>query len=690
VVAAGLASAPLQYSFVALMKPPGVVSVQPLTGSLLGGTLITITGTGFNSIAAVRLVELLDASLHPTGRVLSCAWDAAGSTGTMCNDTAILCLAPSNADGTGYRFSIQVSVGGSLASYAGGLWRYFAPAVLSITPVSLPPLPLQDQTIYIVGREFGTVVGVLAVDGRAAIVLSWSNTQVSCRAPRGVRSSAPVIVIAASTMSSNMGPGNTVALSYRPPVVLGVSHGCSPTSGGGAIVITGNDFNAMHMDADRYSSISSGSIGVSVWLSKNSAAMPSPPWSALGVATATSRLLSCRVDASMASPCFNASCISCVLPSAAGRQWSIVVVNHDTVDASVWQSSPASSSSSSFFIDYDSPVLIGITASDDTSWFASGGFTISVTGSNFGPFPPVVTIGGRPCSVVPGSTSHTSLQCVAPARDYSQQGVEAVVVQLDDSSNGLAVLYDSPLVTAVMPAVVSAVPLNDGEPLFISGLNFGSGKGDILAESPHVVTVGSVNCTNVQWVSDNCLTCAPLLERLLVGSHVVTVSLRNISTRASINVTSHPSRSMVAVRAECPVGYYGREGEHCETCPIGAVCRGGLSDPVSMPGYYPRARTQFLLCQPPDACAGDANATVLTVSGSAVACSRNYAGDRCASCAVGSYRLNGTCRTCPNTAWLLFFLLSLVIIASVAVAVYFSERRVNFAVLSIGVVCLIV
>jgi hypothetical protein len=45
------------------------------------------------------------------------------------------------------------------------------------------------------------------------------------------------------------------------------------------------------------------------------------------------------------------------------------------------------------------------------------------------------------------------------------------------------------------------------------------------------------------------------------------------------------------------------------------------------------------------------------------------------------------CITCPATAWLLFLLFSLAILAAVTSAVYLSKKRINMAGLSVGLVC---
>ena len=46
----------------------------------------------------------------------------------------------------------------------------------------------------------------------------------------------------------------------------------------------------------------------------------------------------------------------------------------------------------------------------------------------------------------------------------------------------------------------------------------------------------------------------------------------------------------------------------------------------------------------------------------------------------------GSCHACPNTAWLLFLLFSIGLVVLVALSVYLSKKRLNLAVLGIGVV----
>ena len=53
---------------------------------------------------------------------------------------------------------------------------------------------------------------------------------------------------------------------------------------------------------------------------------------------------------------------------------------------------------------------------------------------------------------------------------------------------------------------------------------------------------------------------------------------------------------------------------------------------------------------------------------------------------VAVCRKGDICKKCPNTAWLLFLMFALVLIALVAVSVYLSKKRLSLAILGIGVV----
>ncbi len=58
----------------------------------------------------------------------------------------------------------------------------------------------------------------------------------------------------------------------------------------------------------------------------------------------------------------------------------------------------------------------------------------------------------------------------------------------------------------------------------------------------------------------------------------------------------------------------------------------------------------------------------------------------CAPVCPPPTRLREKCRKCPNTAWLLFLLFSVGLVCLAPVSVYLSRKRLNLAVLGIGVV----
>ncbi len=50
------------------------------------------------------------------------------------------------------------------------------------------------------------------------------------------------------------------------------------------------------------------------------------------------------------------------------------------------------------------------------------------------------------------------------------------------------------------------------------------------------------------------------------------------------------------------------------------------------------------------------------------------------------FRLRNYCEPCPNTAWLLFLMFALALIVLVGISMYLSKKRLNLAILGIGIV----
>ena len=437
---------------------------------------------------------------------------------------------------------------------------------------------------------------------------------------------------------------------------------------------------------------------MTVWLAR-AGTLPSPPWQS------SSSLLQCT------GVVVNGSLVTCTIPAGTGTGWRVVVVNHavspsaEPVPADAPSAQWQCSTETAFTLSYNPPTIAGI-ASVGAARPAAGGFLLVITGANFGATPPLVTVGSLACDNVtspPSASPHSVVTCAAPPRQLDDDAAAVVVTQGGLQCAAAMVPYDSPVVYDARPATLVAVvtPTARRSDLTVIGTNFGvryrpqvAGNHTVTLSPPSSSSSSSsaVDCGAVQWVSDGVLVCT-VIGDVAVGPYTVTVSINGQGPRTG-------AAAAVTVAAVCPPAMYGGAGEACRPCPLGARCDGAASDPVALPGYYPLSREAFDECAPAVACTGgvsaaqvqsgvattgalDGNGTLTVV---VTPCARNYMGVRCAVCAPGAYRLKGACVGCPNTAWLLFLLFFVAIVVLVGIAVYLSQKRINLAGLSIGVV----
>jgi hypothetical protein len=252
---------------------------------------------------------------------------------------------------------------------------------------------------------------------------------------------------------------------------------------------------------------------------------------------------------------------------------------------------------------------------------AVGGFVLLITGSQLSTAPEV-TVSGEPCAVRWLSSDHGSVACVAPPRRVDVPTV-VVVRSGSMSSNAAAFAYDPPVVTAVSPRAFTAVRVSGVLPrITVTGVNFGVLRADI--RSRHRVFVGDAACVSVLWRSDSELVCT-FDGEVNAGWHAVSVWVLDDVSRGNSSVVNDTATS---IRALCPEGMFGSDGERCMACPEGAVCAGGDAELVAAQGYYRTAHLVFEACAPKSACLGGVNST----------CHRDYEGVRCATCRSGAYR----------------------------------------------------
>jgi hypothetical protein len=599
VTASGKASAPVPYDHIALSQAPRISSVFPGSGPTVGGTELRVTGSFFRLSGTVALVEI-DAAGVRTNVSLPCNVTSYGPT-------EIRCVSPR---GDGARFDVVVFTGGLSSPPYRPLWRYASPVVLSTDRRELPTHP-DGIVLSVTGRNFGwrgLTHGSVTIGSRPCVVVTWSDTEVTCRPPIGTSSSAAVEVVATGIPSTDVTTPPSVFIRYSAPVVLHASSTTWSTTGGVPLTITGRDFGAP--------------LPVTVWLHRS--VLPNDATLLPGVRG----MLTCPVNASSS----NATTIQCTMPPGYGSDWVVTVINHADAADSLARHGAQLAANATVRVGYVAPTVtsatvvvvrssdgvavdaIGAGGQQQGAAPAVGGFLIRVRGANLSTRP-VVLVSGDACSLVGDvAPTHDSVVCTAPPHRIN---ADAVVTVLSGGlvSNAARFSYDRPVVTSAQPALITAMAHTQRATVRVAGLNFGVVLP--LVVSSHRVTIGDRPCLAVLWLSDAELTCL-FAEDLPVGWHNVTVWVRDGESHSS----------SARVRAECPPSFYGADGETCKPCPEGGSCDGGMSDPVAVSGFFRLSRAVFTPCQPREACLGGVNST----------CHRNYGGDRCADCAVGTYR----------------------------------------------------
>ncbi len=176
VISDGEASNPVTYTYVAGLTAPDITTVNPVSGSVAGGTVVTITGTGFS---------------NPTVRFGSLT-----ATVNSANATTITATTPSAA--VAGPVPVIVENGDGATAVSDGPFTYtFAPVVSQPTLASLDPNngPEAGGTaITISGTQFGPGATVTVGGNPATDVQVLSNSQIVAVTPPGAQGPADVIV----------------------------------------------------------------------------------------------------------------------------------------------------------------------------------------------------------------------------------------------------------------------------------------------------------------------------------------------------------------------------------------------------------------------------------------------------------------------------------------------------------------
>ncbi len=206
---------------------PTVTSISPNSGTINGGTAVTITGTGFLAGATVSV-------------------GGTAATGvTVVNSTSITATTPAHAAG-----AVNVIVTNS-DTQSGTLTQGFtyttvsnpAPTLTGISPASGAAAGGTAVTISGTGFQAGATVSMGGTPATAVTVMN--STSITATTPAHAAGTVSVIVTNSDTQIGTLTQGFTyTAVSNPAPTLTGVSPAAGTAAGGTEVTITGTGFQA--------------------------------------------------------------------------------------------------------------------------------------------------------------------------------------------------------------------------------------------------------------------------------------------------------------------------------------------------------------------------------------------------------------------------------------------------------------
>lgn len=208
------------------ISAPTATDVSPATGTVLGNTSVTITGTGFNAATTVRF---------------------GSNAATITARTATTLTVTTPAGNVGPVDVVVTNPGNQSATLTGG-FTYFEPilppTIASVTPNTGPTAGgtsvTLDGTLFKAGAEVTFTVGTTAVAATNVVVVS--AVRLTCTTPPHAAGVASVTVRnPADALEGTLASAFTY---LAPPTITQVSPASGLTTGGLTVTITGTAFRA--------------------------------------------------------------------------------------------------------------------------------------------------------------------------------------------------------------------------------------------------------------------------------------------------------------------------------------------------------------------------------------------------------------------------------------------------------------
>ena len=204
-------------AFTHMVLAPTISAVNPAVGSNLGGTAITITGTGFTGVTSVKI------------------GDIAATNVVFVNATTITAKTP--AATLGDKTIVVTTPGGPTTQPVTFKYAPPPPTITSVSPTS--GSTLGGTAITITGTNFTNASSVMVGGVAATNVVAVSTMVITAVTPAGGVGAKPITVTTASGTASK---ANAFTYAVLTPTITSVSPPSGTTLGATAITITGTNF----------------------------------------------------------------------------------------------------------------------------------------------------------------------------------------------------------------------------------------------------------------------------------------------------------------------------------------------------------------------------------------------------------------------------------------------------------------
>ncbi len=483
-----------------LVTPPAptITAVTPSSGSVLGGTDITITGTNLATTTSVTV-------------------DGVAATSVVAGATSVTAKTPA---GTAGAKNVVITTAGGTVTRTNAFTYVATPSVLAISPIAGP---LSGGTL-ITMTGTNLTGATVKVGGNAATGVTATATTITATTPAGSAGAKDVVV---TTVGGSFTlPG---AFSYlNAPTLTSVSPGFGPLAGGTSITITGTNLSA--------ATVKVGGVAASGVVATASSITANTPAGSMGardvsVTTAGGTATKAGAFTYLASPTI-AAVTPASGPSLGGTTVTVTGANLlgasmtvggvpasilSTTATSISATTPAgtagardvrvttvsgTATKTGGFTYVDAPIVASVTPAAGP---LAGGTTLTVTGSNLAGA--TVKVGGVSATAVVATAS--SLTAKTPAGTVGAKDVTVTTVGGSASSAGAFTYVAAPTIATVSP---TSGPQAGGTSITVTGTNL----------SGATLKVGGVTATGVI-SSDNSLT-GTTSASVTAGAKIVEVS----------------------------------------------------------------------------------------------------------------------------------------------------------------------